>query len=159
MRLSPFCLTSAPRPVADGALLPLPDTFGVDWTEEKIFIWVKTRNFGMFNINLGSQTFYSRGAFPLVTANGTVIANPWAESQTPMLAPFDQDFFLRLQVSAGGLDNFWSDDLTDKPWKNTQSRSTAMANFGTQSDKWHATWPEDNSRGMQVKSVKMWSKC
>lgn len=113
----------------------------------------------MFNINLGSQTFYSRGAFPLVTANGTVIANPWAESQTPMLAPFDQDFFLRLQVSAGGLDNFWSDDLTDKPWKNTQSRSTAMANFGTQSDKWHATWPEDNSRGMQVKSVKMWSKC
>jgi hypothetical protein len=135
-------------------------TFGIDWTPDHIFIWMKTRNFGLFNMDLGSKTFYQRGNFALLTTNGTVIVNPWAESENPMVAPFDQKFFLRLQVGAGGLDNYFADGGKDqKPWKNTQTRATAMSNFATKSDVWFPTWGDAPDRGLQVKSVKMWQKC
>lgn len=135
-------------------------TFGVDWTEEKVFIWIKTRNYGLFNLRFGEKTFYQRGNFALLTGNGTVIVNPWADATNPMIAPFDQKFFLRLQVGAGGLDNYFGDNLNDKkPWKNGQERTTAMSNFATRSDTWLPTWGAGTDRGLQIESVKMWQKC
>lgn len=113
------------------------------------------------DLNFRGKTTYQRGEFATLTTNGTVIPNPWADSEHPMIAPFDQSFFLRLQVAAGGLDGYFIDDNEDdKPWKNTQTRSTAMANFATKSDAWLPSWGTAGAdRGLQIKSVKMWQKC
>ncbi|KAK9344266.1 concanavalin A-like lectin/glucanase domain-containing protein [Lipomyces starkeyi] len=71
---------------------------------------------------------------------GSTVFDTWpaADSQ----APFDQDFYLILNVA-------FPDDQADKPWSNG-GRQTAMNSF------WNA---RDNSRGMIVNSVKIYSMC
>jgi hypothetical protein len=72
--------------------------------------------------------------------------------------PFDQEFFLILNVAVGGSQVF-PDNVAEKPWANG-NRNQAMEAFWSSVDSWAPTWPADPTmRGMAVKSVKMWSVC
>ncbi|KAL7413331.1 concanavalin A-like lectin/glucanase domain-containing protein [Mrakia frigida] len=135
-------------------------TFGVDWNEDQVFIWINTRVRKVLNLNFQKQTFFQRGKFPAAFSNGSLINDPWALSETPFIAPFDQTFYLRMSVAAGGTDGFWSDDLS-KPWKNENRRGVAQKSFWEKRDDWFPSWPSGdsiNDRAVIVDSVKMWQK-
>lgn len=46
--------------------------------------------------------------------------------------------------------------MGNKPWGD--SSATAMRDFYNANATWLKTWPDDASRGMTVKSVKMWQQ-
>ncbi|KAK9362669.1 concanavalin A-like lectin/glucanase domain-containing protein [Lipomyces starkeyi] len=88
--------------------------------------------------------------------HGSTVFDPWpaADSQ----APFDQDFYLVLDVAVGGTNGWFPDDQADKPWSNG-GRQMAMNSFWNARDKWQPTWGDESSRGMIVDSVKVYSMC
>jgi hypothetical protein len=120
-------------------------TYSLEWTED-------------------NKPFWQRGDFPDVVQNGSNIValqNPWAANATVAnAAPFDQDFYLILNVAVGGTNGWFPDERGDKPWIN--NAHTAMADFAKAQDQWYSTWPqgsEIDDRAMIIDSVKMWEQC
>ncbi|GAA5913731.1 uncharacterized protein JCM6883_000030 [Sporobolomyces salmoneus] len=136
--------------------------FGMDWTEKSITMWVRSRVRISFRYGFGSKTFWKLGSFGYSYPTGEIIANPWIGAANPHLAPFDQDFYLRISLLAGGTDGFWLDSLDDKPWRNSDDRQQAMSRFWNWVGIWSPSWPSGDrirERGMAIDSVKMYQKC
>ncbi|KAN0066295.1 hypothetical protein ACQY0O_000389 [Thecaphora frezii] len=133
-------------------------TFGLEWTEEGIYTWERSPVYKVL-IHKFNKDFWTLGKFPSMLNNGTLLDNPWARSENPKIAPFDQEFFLILNVAVGGTNGYFEDDkFPNKPWSN--SAESARADFWHAKDKWLPSWPEKNEdRAMVVDSVKMWQKC
>jgi len=67
--------------------------------------------------------FWERGNFPATISNGSqqvALQNPW--QGRPNSAPFDQPFYLILDVAVGGTNGWFPDDTAEKgakkPWFN-----------------------------------------
>ena len=80
--------------------------------------------------------FWTRGGFE-ISAPGS--ANPWRLAATNM-APFDQEFYLVLDLAVGGNQRFPDDAINaaGKPWLN--SSPTAAADFWNGRNSWLPTW-------------------
>ncbi|THU77933.1 concanavalin A-like lectin/glucanase [Dendrothele bispora CBS 962.96] len=77
-------------------------------------------------------------------------------------APFDQDFYLIMNVAVGGTNGWFPDGQGDKPWLNGAGQQTAMREFADKKDEWYQSWPqgeEMDRRAMVVDWVKMWRHC
>ncbi|KZV97547.1 concanavalin A-like lectin/glucanase [Exidia glandulosa HHB12029] len=134
-------------------------TFVVEWNEEFIWIYLDTRTVRIFNLKF-NKPFWDRGDFPPVFNNGThdeVLPNPWQGAGN--IAPFDQDFYLILNVAVGGTNGWFPDNIGDK-LRETDRIVAAMKDFINAKDKWWPTWPADvKKRGMAIDWVKMYQKC
>ena len=76
--------------------------------------------------------------------------NPWKGRGDN--APFDQMFFLVMDVAVGGSNGYFPDGLGDnKPWLNTDPQ--AVKTFHNRTSEWVETWEDP---AMQVRSVKLW---
>jgi hypothetical protein len=84
------------------------------------------------------------------------LSNPWANSTSPKNAPFDQSFFLILNVAVGSGTGWFPDKQDNKPW--LDGGASSQWDFYRDVDTWLPTWGEGNDRGMTVKSVKMWQQ-
>lgn len=137
-------------------------TFGLEWDETGLYTWQGSRVRKFMQVKF-DETFYERGHFPSYSNNGTQITNPWSESKMPLSAPFDQEFYLIMNVAVGGTNGYFGDDEVGsngaaKPWSN--SGKHAARDFWLAKDKWLPTWPSDPAqRGMIVDYVKMYQKC
>jgi len=97
---------------------------------------------------------WKRGQFGEFLANQSALFDPW--SQTGMRhTPFDQKFYLILNVAVGGTNGFFKDGVGNKPWGD--GSLTAPKQFWDANRLWLPTWGEGAERGMTVKSVKMFS--
>ncbi|KAI9149182.1 Beta-1,3-glucan-binding protein [Paramyrothecium foliicola] len=136
-------------------------TFGVQWTPNYIYFYIDSRVHQMLFIGFNKdEPMYDRGKFKDMAENSTVPPNPWADSaSTTGNAPFDQSFYLILNVAVGGRNGWFLDHVGGKPW--IDSSSNAQWTFWNAADEWLPTWGEGDSRGMTVRSVKMWQsgKC
>jgi hypothetical protein len=130
----------------------------LEWDETFMRMYVDSRLVHMYEINLGRSSFWELGDFPPVVQNGSdsvVLQNPWVNGTKA--APFDQPFYLIMNVAVGGT-NGWFPDGPEKPW--LDGSATAPLDFLRAQDKWYPTWPQDTfRRAMVVDSVKMWQKC
>jgi hypothetical protein len=70
--------------------------------------------------------------------------------------PFDQRFYLILNVAVGGTNGFWKDGVGTKPWGD--GSLTGPKEFWDARQLWQPTWGKPNDRGMTVKSVKMYNE-
>ncbi|KAI8819675.1 putative glucan binding protein [Fimicolochytrium jonesii] len=123
-------------------------TFGLEWTPDYLRTYVDEPTNVVLEVPL-SKSFWDKGGFP------TSINNPWEDQCTA--APFDQEFYLILNVAVGGTASYFPDDAGDnKPWKNTAA--TAAKDFWDAKDQWYKTWEKDDV-AMKVDSVKMWKMC
>jgi beta-glucanase (GH16 family) len=132
-------------------------TFGVEWSENYIYTWVDTRIDQSLYVPFGKKygTMYQRGAFQEQSANGSIPADPW--SQTGRYnTPFDEAFFLILNVAVGGTNGFFEDGYANKPW--VDGSKTAAEQFLNAQSTWEPTWGAGDTRGMTVQSVKMYSR-
>lgn len=85
------------------------------------------------------ESFWELGDFPSATSNGTQNVNPWSGAENKNAAPFDQEFFLILNVAVGGTNGYFADDdYPDKPWSN--NAENAVADFYKAKDQWLPTW-------------------
>lgn len=135
--------------------------FGIQWTPDYIYFYIDSRVHQTLFIGFQeNDPMYDRGKFADQAENSTMLADPWSQSSsTTGNAPFDQDFYLILNVAVGSRNGWFLDHVGDKPW--IDSSSNAQWTFWNAASEWLPTWGEGDSRGMTVKSVKMWQagKC
>lgn len=78
-------------------------TFGIQWTENYIYFYIDSRIHQILFIGFKKdRTMYELGGFAKISQNETILADPWADStSTTGSAPFDQKFYLILNVAVG----------------------------------------------------------
>ena len=92
-------------------------TFVLEWDAEFMRIYVDSRLTYMLYLRF-NEPFFKRGDFPSVVANGSDfihLNDPWV-SGTRNVAPFDQPFYLIMNVAVGGTNGWFPDGVGNKPW-------------------------------------------
>jgi hypothetical protein len=132
-------------------------TYTLEWDQSFIRIYVDSRLHHYLDLRMNVD-FWKRGDFPAVVQNGSesiILENPWVNGTKA--APFDQSFYLILDVAVGGTSG-WFPDGSEKPW--LDGSATAMGDFWTAKSQWLPSWPSDaRDRAMVIDYVKMWQLC
>lgn len=133
------------------------NTFGLEWTDEYLYTYINSHLRQVFYLKF-DEPFFDKGRWPAIDAtNKTAIENPWAGSTKINVAPFDQSFYLILNVAVGTSYGFFPDGVGNKPW--VDGTSTARSDFYSAVETWYPTWGTHEDRSMVVKSVKAWQIC
>lgn len=127
-------------------------TFGVEWSEKYLFTYVDTRLLQVLYTSF-NQPLWQRGMFPLSDGNGTRLVDPWGKTGRDQ-TPFDQDFYLILNVAVGGTNGWFKDGRSGKPW--VDESPTAPKDFWDARKEWLPTWEKKGE--MIVKKVQMWQQ-
>ncbi|XP_047476670.1 beta-1,3-glucan-binding protein-like [Penaeus chinensis] len=120
----------------------------LDWTKEKMEFYVD--DVLQLTVDPGSSFWDFAGM-------DSIFDNPWAAGAK--MAPFDQKFYLILNLAVGGTNNFFPDDVAEKPWSNLSP--TAPLDFWEARDEWLPTWKAGGDRisedaAMQIDYVRVW---
>lgn len=124
-------------------------TFGLEWSERYIFTYVDSRLLQVM-YNDFDEPFWQRGHFPPADANGTALMDPWSWTGNTS-TPFDQDFYLILNVAVGGTNHWFKDGEAGKPWVDADPSN--RWEFWKARGQWGSTWKEKSR--MVIKSVKV----
>ncbi|EON68776.1 hypothetical protein W97_08034 [Coniosporium apollinis CBS 100218] len=127
-------------------------TFGLEWSEKYIFTYIDTRLLQVMYTQF-DKPLWKLGQFPLSDSNGTRLQDPWSFTGRDN-TPFDQEFYLILNVGVGGTNGWFKDGESNKPW--VDSSKTARKDFWEAREQWEPTWEKDGQ--MIVKSVKIWQQ-
>lgn len=133
-------------------------TFGLEWSERYIFTYIDSRLLQVLYVNFEPGTnLWDKGKFPAFDeVNGTGIKDPWYHGgEVVPSRPFDQDFYLILNVAVGGTNGWFEDGELGKPWVDTSK--TPRRDFWDARDEWLPTWEEGGAE-MVVKRVRMWQQ-
>jgi beta-glucanase (GH16 family) len=130
-------------------------TFGLEWSENYIYTWLDSPLRQTFYLAFPTEGFWQMGNFGDVIVNNTLMTDPW--NTTDRSAPFDQAFYLILDIAVGGTNSYFLDDVGGKPWVDATG-PLAAGEFWLAADQWLPTWGKGNDGGMSVKSVKMWQQ-
>lgn len=128
-------------------------TFGLEWSEKYIFTYVDSRLLQVMYTNFQTP-LWERGEFPLTGPNGTRYIDPWSQTGRKS-TPFDQPFYLVINVGVGATNGWFENGKDGKPW--VDGSPTAAKDFWQARDEWHQTWKDGGE--MVVESVKMWQQC
>ncbi|KAL7621021.1 hypothetical protein AAE478_008333 [Parahypoxylon ruwenzoriense] len=128
------------------------NTFGLEWSQKYLFTYVNSRLLQVLYTNF-DEPLWQRGNFPEANSNGTRFEDTW--SQTGHFnAPFDQEFYLILNVAVGGTNGWFADSQSGKPW--IDASPNAKKDFWNSRDTWFPTWTDP---AMEVSKVVMWQQC
>ncbi|WVQ83051.1 hypothetical protein IAT38_005189 [Cryptococcus sp. DSM 104549] len=136
-------------------------TFGLEWNDEFMWTYIDSRVSQVISLRFAKESFWTRGKFPTTYTNGSEVVkltNPWSSSENNV-APFDQPFYLAIDLAVGSGDGWFPDGEGGKPW--TDDSASAMSDFWAARSKWAETsWSDDETvRGFAIDSVKMWKTC
>lgn len=134
-------------------------TYTLEWTPDFMRFSVDSKLHAMLDLNVKKESFFTRGGFPTTAQNGSTqaVVNDIWEGQ-PNAAPFDQEFYLIVDLAVGGTSGWFPDDVGGKMW--FDGSATAMTDFANAQSTWSATWPSsDDERALRIDSVKMWKLC
>ena len=98
--------------------------------------------------------FWEKGRFDQITPR---VRNLW-ENAT-IMAPFDQEFYIIMNVAVGGMTFFDGHNVNSrgkKPWKNWFKGQKAMESFWKGRDQWLPTWI-DRASALVVDYVRVWA--
>ncbi|KAF8737453.1 hypothetical protein AX14_012841 [Amanita brunnescens Koide BX004] len=135
--------------------------YGLEWDKDFMRFYTDSRLNAMLNVRISGKgnSFWQRGGFPETAQNGSgkvVVDNPWANSGPS--APFDQAFYLIIDLAVGGTSGWFPDNKGGKPWYD--GSLTAMREFAEAQDVWAATWPQNpDDRSLRIDYIKMWQLC
>ncbi|CAK5275550.1 unnamed protein product [Mycena citricolor] len=134
-------------------------TYTLEWTDKWLRIFVDTRLHTLLDFPF-KQPFWDLGDFPstIVGQDGRLqsLSDPWTNGTSA--TPFDQDFYLIMNIAVGGTNGWFPDGQGDKPWLN--AAGNPMVDFIQGSKQWLPTWPENlEDRAMVVDYVRMWKHC
>ncbi|KAH9896600.1 concanavalin A-like lectin/glucanase [Cubamyces lactineus] len=136
--------------------------YSMEWTPDWMRFYVDTRLQAMMNLKItgkGGKDFFKRGDYPATATNGSnvavVVENIWEQQGGSAAAPFDQEFYLILDLAAGGTSGWFPDNVGGKMW--FDGSKSAMRDFAKAQDTWAATWPSSaDDRAFRIDYVKMW---
>lgn len=83
-------------------------TYGLEWSEKYLFTYIDNRLLQVFFINFQTKTnMWDRGNFGQAIVNHSALHDPWSQTGNRN-TPFDQDFYLILNVAVGGTNGYFS---------------------------------------------------
>ncbi|KAF9014300.1 concanavalin A-like lectin/glucanase domain-containing protein [Cyathus striatus] len=133
-------------------------TYLLEWTEDFLRISVDSRLHTLLDFRF-NKPFFDRGDFPEIVFNGSSLAplqNPWANGTNA--TPFDQEFYLIMNVAVGSTNGWFPEAQGNKPWLDRSG--TPMRDFIDAQAQWYPTWPLNvQDRAMVVDYVRMWKHC
>ncbi|RDW95070.1 hypothetical protein BP5796_00833 [Coleophoma crateriformis] len=132
--------------------------YGLQWTDKFLFTYIDNSLTQALYWKF-SQPLWDLGSFPYANSNGTAYVDPWASTGRDS-TPFDQEFYLILNVAVGGQNGYFLDGSDGKPWGD--SSPYAKKNFWDARDQWYPTWKDKSGKDisdMVVDRVQMWKKC
>lgn len=149
--LNRFEMTSTSYSPATGSFADAFHTWAFEWNANSMTTYLD----GVIvqQINPGNS-FWDYGNFA-ATVN---IDNPWASGGK--MAPFDQKFFIVINLAVGGTNGFFPDGIDpSKPWSNTSP--TAYLDFWNGRNVWLPTWQDGTGKisenaALQVDSVRVY---
>ncbi|KAH8601467.1 putative beta-1,3-glucan-binding protein [Bisporella sp. PMI_857] len=130
-----------------------PHLFGLEWSQKYLFTYVDSNLLQVLYTNF-NKPLWERGGFPYADSNGTRLVDPWTQTGHNS-APFDQPFYLILNVAVGGTNGWFQDGKSNKPW--VDYGTTAKREFWRQRETWYPTWQKNGQ--MEVSKVEMWQQC
>jgi beta-glucanase (GH16 family) len=130
-------------------------TFGLEWSQKYLFTYIDSRLLQVLYTNF-NQPLWQRGGFPLSDSNGTRLVDLWSQTGKEQ-TPFDQEFYLILNVAVGGTNGWFQDGASGKPWVDLSP--TAKKDFWDARDQWYPTWTAPDAGQMEISKVEMWQQC
>lgn len=128
------------------------NTFGLEWSEKYVFTYINNRLM-MVMYTPFAKPMWERGKFPPANSNGTALIDPWSQTGRDN-TPFDQEFYLILNLAVGGTNGWFKDGKDGKPWLDTSKN--APKEFWEARDQWKPTWTQPY---MEIKKVTMLQEC
>ncbi|TKY89775.1 hypothetical protein EX895_001072 [Sporisorium graminicola] len=130
-------------------------TFGLEWDEHGIWTWRDTRARRVLNVRF-NEPFINKMPLAQLNAAGIMVPppNPWSKSNNTG-APFDQEFYLILNLAVGGTNGYFAD--RGQPWSNDDPRAAGV--FWNQRASWLPSWGSVEKRSMVIDYVKAWKRC
>ncbi|TVY20677.1 Beta-1,3-glucan-binding protein [Lachnellula arida] len=129
-------------------------TFGLEWSQKYLFTYINTNILQVLYTNF-DEPLWKRGAFPASDSNGTRLVDAWSQTGLDQ-TPFDQEFYLILNVAVGGTNGWFKDGASGKPW--VDESLTAKNDFWNSQKQWYPTWSAPGAGQMEISSVKMWKQ-
>ena len=126
--------------------------YGMEWSEKYIFTYIDTRLMQVLYTSF-DKPFWKKADWPPSNANGTRLVDPWSQTGRSS-TPFDQDFYLILNVAVGGTNGWFEDGVAGKPW--VDGSDTAKRDFWKAKGLWYPTWEKNGQ--MEIKSVKIFQQ-
>ncbi|KAJ7266757.1 concanavalin A-like lectin/glucanase domain-containing protein [Mycena rebaudengoi] len=123
-------------------------TYVLEWDERFMRMYVDSRLHYMMELKF-KKPFWELGNFPNVVQNGTesiLLENPWVNGTKA--APFDQSFYLIMNVAVGGTNGWFPDGWRSHGW--TGPQVSAPLDFLRAKDQWFPSWPQDIERRAMV---------
>ncbi|KAG0238667.1 hypothetical protein BGW41_008042 [Actinomortierella wolfii] len=98
-------------------------------------------------LNVRFDDMFKKGKFP------EWVHNLWEGSNA---APFDQEFYILMNVAVGGTAGYFPDGYGNKPWSDRSPH--AVNEFYDAKDQWYPTWgsADDNSRAMAIDYIRVY---
>jgi len=123
-------------------------TYGLIWTEDRITTYIDTPENVVLDVDTSAESFWKRGGFENRD-------NPWAY-ESDLNAPFNQEFYLILNVAVGGTNSYFPDGECNKTWEDNDPR--APNTFYNTESTWYPTWdyPATHQSAMKVDSIQVW---
>jgi hypothetical protein len=128
------------------------NTYGLEWSEKYLFTYVNTRLLQVMYTNF-DKPMWQRGNFPQSNSNGSRILDVWSQTGRKN-TPFDQEFYLILNLAVGGTNGWFEDEKSGKPWMD--SSPNAKKDFWQARDSWMPTWKQPQ---LEVSRVVMLQQC
>lgn len=145
--LDPYMLAHSEKKLTGTDFGAAFHTFGLVWTPTSFKTYLDTEDNTILNLDLTGTSFWKLGKFDTMK-----IDNPWAGRGAN--APFDQQFYLIMNLAVGGTNGYFPDGQGNKPWSNTDSHSVNA--FWNGRGQWQPTWKGEDC-ALQVDSVRVWS--
>jgi beta-glucanase (GH16 family) len=84
-------------------------TYGLEWSEKYLFTYIDNRLLQVFFINFQTKydNMWDRGKFGQAIVNHSALHDPWSQTGNRN-TPFDQDFYLILNVAVGGTNGYFT---------------------------------------------------
>ena len=122
--------------------------YGLVWTPDRLFTYIDDESNVVLDVDMSTESFWEKGGF-------SGVDNPWKGAAKN--APFDQEFYLILNVAVGGTNGYFPDGQCGKPW--ADASTTASNDFYNTRGAWYPSWnyPASNDSAMKIDSVKVWS--
>ena len=118
--------------------------FGLYWDENIMYTYIDTDSNRVLEVDV-TESFWDKGGFPISTNN------PWFNRTNN--APFDQEFYLIMNVAVGGTADYWTEGVGGKPWSNTATNSGNQ--FYDAKGAWYSTWNGEQA-ALQVDWVRVY---
>lgn len=144
--------TNVKRPALHSTYSSQFNTFGMEWSQKYIFTYINSRLLQVLYTNFYTP-LWGRGDFPVTGPNNTRLEDPWSQTGRDN-TPFDQEFYLILNLAVGGTNGWFEDGKSGKPW--VDDSKNAPKDFWNARDQWLPTWTQPQ---MEIKQVAMWKQC